>query len=460
MQDVNNDMDDLFRKAAEQYPLKTEGTDWQKVFAGLQAAPMPAAEEKEKKKRRFLWLFLLLPLGLLWAVYYKGDHQPEQQTAVVMKDMKLGNNDSQKSDSTFNKKPSSELRNSNDVVSELSSGEVKGNEKADVVGENKIAVTSVNKENAYRRSMPDDRSASLAFLKNKGDTFSYNQSASNNNVDLANNSTNNQTSGYKNNFSGLQPDASTDRIDMESKRDSSNKTIGEVALSKIDSAVLTNAKTDSVTNSTNNKYKSKAVNAKPHGQTGLYAGLLASFDASTIKLQRINKTGYGLQVLIGYHFPNRLSIESGLGGTVKEYYSKGKYFDKKKTGIPDIVNIYYTNGYCKMFEVPLNIRYDFASTRKGNLFATAGFSSYFMKKENYSYRGDYRGRVYDTTRYYNNSGANWFSLANVSVGYETKLGRHSSLRIEPYIKVPLHGIGIANLPIASMGISAGFTRKF
>ena len=460
MQDVNNDMDDLFRKAAEQYPLKTDGTDWQNVFAGLQTASMPVAEEK-KKKRRFLWLFLLLPLGLLWAVYYTGDNQPGQQVVIAKADVKHGNNDSQKADAKRNENSSSEQENSLGMASGFSSNKVKGNKENLVIHEDKAAVVSLNKQKVYQNGELTNYSASSVFLKNKKENFSNKQSLSNNNVDLVNNTFDNQTGSTKNNFSGSQPDTLFNRIDKTNRQDNGNQVVDETARSKAASISSAGTKADSAAaNNNSNTNKSKQAKAKPRIQTGFYAGLLGSFDVSTIKLQRINKAGYGLQVLMGYRFSNRLSVESGLGGTVKKYYSKGKYFDKKKTGIPDVINIYYTNGYCKMFEVPLHVKYDFTSTKKSNLFVTTGFSSYFMKKENYSYRGDFRGRVYDTTRYYNNSGANWFSLANVSIGYETKLGRHSSLRIEPYIKVPLHGIGIANLPIASMGISAGFTRKF
>lgn len=456
-------MDNLFRKAAEQYPLKTEGADWQKVLAGLQADAMPVAEEKEKKKRRFLWLFLLVPLGLLWAVYYKGDNQPGQPATFIKENTKPGGNDSQKSDFISDKKSFSGQGGSDDTASELSSGESTSNRKAITVNEDKTLVESAIKEKTYQTSELANHSAGSAFLKNKKADLSYQQPLSANSINLADSTINNQAGSNKNNFSDTQPEVLSNRIDVDKtdKQGNTDQGVGGAAQAKNDSATFANSKADSAANNNNsNTNKSKLIKAKPRIQPGFYAGLLGNFDVSTIKLQRINKTGYGLQVLIGYRFSNRLSIESGLAGTVKNYYSKGKYFDKKNTGIPDIVNIYYTNGYCKMFEVPLHVKYDLTTTKKSNLFITAGFSSYFMKKENYSYRGDFRGRVYDTTRYYNNSGANWFSLADVSIGYETQLGRQSSLRIEPYIKVPLQGIGIANLPIASMGISAGFIRKF
>lgn len=228
------------------------------------------------------------------------------------------------------------------------------------------------------------------------------------------------------------------------------------AINKNDSAVV---KKDSLATK-----KKKEAKAQTQQQQGFYAGLSGSFDMSTVKLQRIEKTGYGLQVLAGYRFSTHLSAETGVGWSSKNYYSTGKYFDKKKANIPDAVEIYFSNGNCKMLEIPVSLKYDFAIHKKSSLFATAGLSSYFMKKENYFYHGNYRSNnmswVYDTTRYYKNSGNNLLSVIDLSIGYQLQINKHSTLRIEPYLKLPLHGIGIANMPITSTGISVGFTRRF
>ena len=48
MQYVNDDMDELFRKAAKDYPLDTSGSDWSKVAAALQHAADPAGRTGTK----------------------------------------------------------------------------------------------------------------------------------------------------------------------------------------------------------------------------------------------------------------------------------------------------------------------------------------------------------------------------------------------------------------------------
>ena len=68
MLNLNNDMDDLIRQAADEYPLKTNGSDWDKVFSGMQsAAQVPPANNK-----KYWWLLLLLlPLVIAIPLFNK-----------------------------------------------------------------------------------------------------------------------------------------------------------------------------------------------------------------------------------------------------------------------------------------------------------------------------------------------------------------------------------------------------
>src|ERR1017187_6864999 len=78
MEYLNEDMDDLFRKAGEQYPLKTTNSDWDGVLGRLQPQPGGASSYeletggKGNNKKRFLWLLLLLPLSMITVVYFSG----------------------------------------------------------------------------------------------------------------------------------------------------------------------------------------------------------------------------------------------------------------------------------------------------------------------------------------------------------------------------------------------------
>jgi hypothetical protein len=69
MQYVNDDMDEMFRRAAEDYPLDTSGADWEKVKAMLNG-DAASSVTKEKKKRRFFWFFLIIPVGMSAIAYF------------------------------------------------------------------------------------------------------------------------------------------------------------------------------------------------------------------------------------------------------------------------------------------------------------------------------------------------------------------------------------------------------
>ena len=114
-----------------------------------------------------------------------------------------------------------------------------------------------------------------------------------------------------------------------------------------------------------------------------------------------------------------------------------------------------------MLEVPLAVRYNFSADKQSGWFATLGSSSYFMKEEKYIYQYYYgtSGPV-PHNRMYKNSSNNVFSTINVSGGYTRQLWKFADLRIEPYLKIPVAGMGVAELPLLSTGIHIGVSRRF
>ncbi|HVG15055.1 MAG TPA: hypothetical protein VM935_08845, partial [Chitinophagaceae bacterium] len=72
MQFVNNDMDELFRKAAEDYPLHTKGNDWDKVLEKMEKDESSTGRRKQKGHAK--WLLLLLPLFFICNRFSYVDH--------------------------------------------------------------------------------------------------------------------------------------------------------------------------------------------------------------------------------------------------------------------------------------------------------------------------------------------------------------------------------------------------
>ena len=74
MQPVNDDMDELYKRAAEEYPLNTDSADWNSVLKKLAAERSLETSSKNKNYRHLLWLLLLLPLGLLYKNYFSNNN--------------------------------------------------------------------------------------------------------------------------------------------------------------------------------------------------------------------------------------------------------------------------------------------------------------------------------------------------------------------------------------------------
>jgi len=110
-----------------------------------------------------------------------------------------------------------------------------------------------------------------------------------------------------------------------------------------------------------------------------------------------------------------------------------------------------------MIEIPINFKYDFLTKKDHFWFVSAGASSYLMKNEyytiNYKFNGSSGTRGYG----YKNSTKDWFSIMNISAGYQKTFGKNS-IGMAPYIKVPLKGVGIGKLPITSTSIYLTVSR--
>jgi hypothetical protein len=218
-------------------------------------------------------------------------------------------------------------------------------------------------------------------------------------------------------------------------------------------------KTDAATVTTDpEKKRASSIKKEKSNQHYFYAGLLAGADFSFVKFQQSQNAGYNLGLLVGYKF-NKLSIESGILLAKKNYYTDGEYFDKTGISYFDNAKILSVNGYCRMYEIPLNIKYDFSNHKKHTWFATAGLSSYLMDKEMYNYSYIKDGQQHEGSYPYYNTTQDWFSVLNVSAGYQLQIGTKSNFRIEPYYKATLSGVGTGNLSISSIGVNVGIIRK-
>ena len=194
-----------------------------------------------------------------------------------------------------------------------------------------------------------------------------------------------------------------------------------------------------------------------NNQSGIYAGILCGVDMSSIHFNSV-KTGATMGFIIGYAFNQKWSIESGLLWDTKRVYDNGSYFNPPGYTPTNGIKIVAVNGKSRLYELPINMKYTIIPG-KHSLFTTAGISSYIMRSENYDYEymqnNQPGGHNYLS---YANETKNWFSVVNLSLGYNHKLGGNGNIRVEPYLKLPLNTLGVGNMPIMSSGLNVGFTK--
>lgn len=181
-------------------------------------------------------------------------------------------------------------------------------------------------------------------------------------------------------------------------------------------------------------------------------GLAFAPDVSTVKFTHTKDPGTNIGLTIGYNLSKHFQLQTGVFYTSKNYKTYGKDYHPPKGYWTDYVKLETVTGECDMWDIPLNIRYNIAPQQSSKFFASAGLSSYLMRKEDYDFFYYYNGNPVSRFRSYYTDNRHWFSVLNLSVGYERQVGKCVSLQAEPFFKQPLKGVGFGSIKLNSTGI--------
>ncbi|WP_205510828.1 outer membrane beta-barrel protein [Longitalea arenae] len=186
-------------------------------------------------------------------------------------------------------------------------------------------------------------------------------------------------------------------------------------------------------------------------------GLVAGPDKSAVSFGPLYKTGYILGLQLGYRLSNHWSVNTGVLYTKKYYQADSQYFHYKSNwGNWPLKDV---EGNCSMWEIPVNVRYDVSYNEKRRWFVSTGLSTYLMDKENYTLNyTSWSGNPYPVPLNTDSNSNYLFSIWNLSLGFERSLGRNFSIQAEPYLRVPLKGLGTGSMRMNSYGIF--FTLKY
>ena len=192
-----------------------------------------------------------------------------------------------------------------------------------------------------------------------------------------------------------------------------------------------------------------------------YVGLVAAPDVSTVNFADVQSPLPNVGVTLEYRLTDRLRFTTGLLRSTKHYTARREDYDwgpyASRVYQRDFRNV---EGNCTVLDVPLNLRCDVLLRPRYRLFGSAGVSSYFMQREAYSYAWADNSGTYLWRRDAVNENRHLLSILNLSAGYERSLSARWSLQAEPYVKLPLGGVGAGNVRLTSAGVFVGVKYDF
>jgi hypothetical protein len=200
--------------------------------------------------------------------------------------------------------------------------------------------------------------------------------------------------------------------------------------------------------------KPKKTKSQQDQQRGLEFGIVGGPDATAVKFGPLSKAGYNVGLQIGYRISDRWSVNTGVIYTTKYYKADSQDFKPKNPWYRYIKLKDGVKGNCSMFDIPVNVRYDVSFNNKRRFFVSTGLSTYLMDNQNYSYTYYTQGgsMPYPKDTSYTANYNYLFSVLNLSAGYERAIGKNFSLQVEPYLKLPLKGLGYGYMRMDSYGI--------
>lgn len=461
-----NDIEQAIKAAAEAHEPAFDEQAWKKMEALLD-------KDKDRKRPFAFWLWWLLPLLLVsgalsyFAFKSPGKYSELQKTSVQ-------NNTAKIPDAAMQDKPAE-----------------KGNIKAGTVDNTNtnydIAPAEKHSVNSQPNSLPENSNANIVSapakkhnvnyqpnsLPNKGNKFASKQKPSKVNTGTAEqesenlftkNSNNKKTNGKMkvgivapaatNENETAEPEDNFAKADKKTVTDTKddNSKVEELVVVNVDTAKMTEKKLQEIADSVVKKIKDDKKSKDKIVR--LYVIAFGGAENSGAKLFSSGKiTGrYGLEA--GYRLNKKLSVQAGFYVSNKKYVAAGSDYKTKPGSYWNTVDIRSIDAACRIYEIPLSLIFDFASGKKLKYYASAGLSSYIMKKEDYKFYYDRYGSMRQADVNYTGN-KNLFSVLRVSAGIEKKLSKNFSIIASPGISIPLSGVGEGEVKLYSADIMIG-----
>ncbi|MGN6194015.1 MAG: outer membrane beta-barrel protein [Ginsengibacter sp.] len=429
---LDDEYDKKIKEAAEHYHPAYDDTAWEKME---QLLDEHLPQKKERRK-----IFFILPSLLLVAalVFFVVMNNGKKDSSNIAQNVSSKNN----TEKTLVEKPVLDSKEKKLPTSGESTKNSLLPKQTEAKNDHQSISVSIQKAN---------KTASNSFDQNKKEASVLNSDVAAKENELKQQPVSNTNKNDENNKAISPAEVKNSTSNNDSKQvisdennSAPNKLVGEEKVAKNEKEKTTPA-----------IKKSKKTNNSFSDNFGV--SISAGPDISGVHANKIGKLtavfGAGLQYSISKHF----SIRSGFYVSKKIYSVEGDDYNLPG-GNPNYAYLENVSANCTVYEIPVKADYHFNRIKNHTWFISTGLSSYLMKKESYDYYyKTVSGEIYEKDWTINNKNKHFFSVLSFSGGYEYFFNKQFSFAAEPYINLPLKGIGVGKVKLNSGGIL--FTLK-
>lgn len=434
MQYKNDNLENLFREAANDYPLRTDKSNWDSVASRLNnfATNDSAAVDKAVAAKSNIWKYaaiLLLFLGTGALIYFSQSNH--YKTSIKTNTLGIQKNDQQNkqlqpSQSITNIKPGIAASPDANAITKENSG-------------NNSQVNLFNNP-SLKRSPVTDYSM---LQKNENDINSV-----------------------KDNYpaqQSLSPTVNQDNISNNQSFEKQQEQVIAGNESATGNSIIANPDLDASNTNPDNQLSTlskKDVITYNAPLSKFYGSLYGGPEFSMVKAQHIAKSGYKVGIALAYRMNKKFDIEVGAQREEINYFTEGKYFDKSGLKLKETTALENLTANSLLTTVPVTVRYNFQSKKKGHFYVGLGTDAMVLTHaEKYQYTTLRNGTSNDKFKNYKSvTSAKFFTSINASAGYQNKLCNWCDYKIEPYYQIPVKNLGVGKLPITKFGLNVGIVK--
>ncbi len=189
---------------------------------------------------------------------------------------------------------------------------------------------------------------------------------------------------------------------------------------------------------------------------------LVAPDANGVNSVKASQVALSVGFQVGYHLSDRWKVNLGVQYGPKIYKATQSDYQNSAFASNSYNNIQSINANCKVLDIPIQIGYSFYKKYRSQFYINAGLSTYFMRKETYTFNPSPTNLAQNPSYSYSIAGKNknLLGVLDFVLDYRYRLSDRASFGMSPYLKLPLSGVGQGQLNLISIGTSVSINYNF